>query len=249
MCRVVLMNKEGEREIERNYGLAKFLKYLENQLGGHGNGFSLMKDGQIIKLEKGLKLDVRDIANEVKKIDYDWFLFHTRLASIGDKNDRNCHPFKRGDFILAMNGTEHSASFLSRIKDITDTEAILDMANKYNLGLAALKCFSSIFMGFYRNKPFVVADNTHNIKVYKDNEKKALVFASNFPIQLNKHVYDVKRCFTWRGEKLEKDLLSKRNIKYTRSIGYKDLSYRYDLYNQYYFDLEDYYKGGDYAKI
>ena len=37
MCRVLLMNKQGEREIEKIYGLDKYLKYLENQLGGHGN--------------------------------------------------------------------------------------------------------------------------------------------------------------------------------------------------------------------
>lgn len=251
MCRVVLMNKEGEKEIDRIYGLARYLKYLEKELGGHGNGFSLMKDGKIIKLEKGLHLDVRDIANEVKKVDYDWFLFHTRLASMGEKTDENCHPFRRGDFILAMNGTEPSASFISRVKDITDTEAILDMADKYKLGLTALKNFSSIFMGFYKNKPFVVADNTRNIKVYKNNEKKAMIFASNFPISIIKNVYSVERCFTWNGEKLDKDLLSKRVIKFTRGFKTRDLIYHNDLYDQCYFDFEDYNNKGEryYAEI
>ena len=37
MCRIVLMNKNGEKEIDDNYGLEEYLKYLENQLGGHGN--------------------------------------------------------------------------------------------------------------------------------------------------------------------------------------------------------------------
>ena len=89
MCRVLLMNKEGEKDIDKIYGLSKYLKYLEDQLGGHGNGFALMKGGKIIRFEKGLNLDVRDIAKEVKKVDYDWFLFHTRLASVGDKTNEN----------------------------------------------------------------------------------------------------------------------------------------------------------------
>ena len=55
MCRVLLMNKQAEKEIEKTYGLDRYLKYLEKQMGGHGNGFALMKNGKIIKLEKGVK--------------------------------------------------------------------------------------------------------------------------------------------------------------------------------------------------
>ena len=54
MCRVLLMNKQAEKEIEKTYGLDRYLKYLEKQMGGHGNGFALMKKGKIIKLEKGV---------------------------------------------------------------------------------------------------------------------------------------------------------------------------------------------------
>ena len=90
MCRVLLMNKQGEKEIENIYGLDKYLKYLEKQMGGHGNGFALMKDGKVTKLEKGVNLDVRDIANVFRKTDYDWAIFHTRLASIGTISDSNC---------------------------------------------------------------------------------------------------------------------------------------------------------------
>ena len=248
MCRVLLMNKEGEKDIDKIYGLSKYLKYLEDQLGGHGNGFALMKGGKIIRFEKGLNLDVRDIAKEVKKVDYDWFLFHTRLASVGDKTNENCHPFRRGNFILAMNGTERSASFISRIKDITDTEAILDIINKYNLGLPALKCFSSIFMGFYKNKPFVVADNTHNIKIYKNDKNNALIFASNFPVYITKNIYNVNECFSWNGEEFDKSLLTKRNNRFTRTLSYRNLVYHNDLYDQCYFDFEDYSKGESLCK-
>ena len=52
MCRLVLMNKNGEKEIEKNYGLTEFLSYLERSFGGHGNGVSLLKDGKVICLQK-----------------------------------------------------------------------------------------------------------------------------------------------------------------------------------------------------
>lgn len=43
MCRVVLMNKQGEKEIARIYGLSNYFKYLEEQLGGDGNRFCIIE--------------------------------------------------------------------------------------------------------------------------------------------------------------------------------------------------------------
>lgn len=48
-------------------------------------GFALLKNRKVIKVEKGVNLDVRDIARVLKKNNYDWALFHTRLASIRRK--------------------------------------------------------------------------------------------------------------------------------------------------------------------
>ncbi len=206
MCRVVLMNKQGEKEIEKTYGLDKYLKYLEKQLGGHGNGFALLKNKNVIKLEKGVNLDVRDIANIIRKTSYDWCVFHTRLASIGKKSDENCHPFEKDDFVLAMNGTEKSVSFVSEIKEITDTEAILDIINTYHFGLTALRHFNSIFMGFYKGKPFVVADNVSSIQVLRNKKTKALVFASEFPPKFRSNIYETTDCFIWNGGRLPNTL-------------------------------------------
>ena len=231
MCRVVLMNKEGEREIEKRYGLSSYFKYLEDQLGGHGNGYALLKNNRIIKFEKGMNLDVRDIAKTIKNTDYDWCVFHTRLKSVGDACDRNCHPFLRGNFLIAMNGTEHSVSFISKIKGITDTEAILDVAEKYHLGLTALKNFSSIFMGFYKGKPFVVADNTHNIRILKN--KNAIVFASSFPIEFNKDIYDTTKCFIWYNGKLPNTLV-KHKKRYYPITFFDDYFFNDGIYSQCY---------------
>ena len=50
MCRLVLMNKQGEKEINRRYGLSQYLKYLEESYGGHGNGFIAVKNKKIVFL-------------------------------------------------------------------------------------------------------------------------------------------------------------------------------------------------------
>ena len=234
MCRVALINKKGEKEIERIYGLTRYLKFLEKQFGGHGNGFSLMKNGKIIKLEKGVKLDVRDIANEMKNTDYDWALFHTRLASVGDKNDRNCHPFRRGTTVLAMNGTERSVEFLSHTMDITDTEAILETITKYHLGLVALKNFHSIFMGFYNKKPFVFTGNTQNIKVLNNRKKRAIVFASSFPNEF-KNTYETTEKFLWTGGNLPNTLVKSKKIHFEPRF-FSNYLYHDDLYGQCYLE-------------
>ena len=246
MCRVLLMNKKGENEIEKIYGLEKYLIYLENQLGGHGNGFALLKDNKLIKFEKGVNLDVRDIARSIKETSYDWCLFHTRYASIGEKIDSNCHPFKRGDTIMAMNGTERSVEFISKIKGITDTEAILDLMSKYNLGLTALQRFSSIFMGFYKGKPFVVADNTLNIEILNNENNGALIFASRFPKKLNYNIFEPEDFFTWNGGRLPR--MKKRCKKiYRLPVSYDDYIYNDDLYGQYYIDVYQKKGGNDYG--
>lgn len=239
MCRMLLMNKKAEKEIEKIYGLNNYLKYLEEELGGNGNGFALLKDNKIIKLEKGVNLKTKDIAEVFKKNDYDWALFHTRLATIGNVNDKNCHPFKRGDTVLAMNGTEEKLSFLTEIMHISDTEAILDTMYKYKLEIAALKHFNSIFMGFHKGKPFVVADNTYNIKILKNSKNGVLAFASSFPEKIKK-IYKPTNCFLWNGGPL--------NIKLEKYKIFKKKSFRKYIYHnndwgQYYFDMFD--KRGD----
>ncbi len=198
-------------------------------------GFALMKGEKIIKFEKGVNLDVRDIAKVLMKTNYDWALFHTRLASVGTRCDKNCHPFKRGDTILAMNGTERTVGFLSETMDITDTEAILETMSKYNLGLAALRKFSSIFMGFFKGKPFVVADNTYSIKVLNNKDTSALVFASSFPARFKNNIYEATKHFCWNGDKLP-NVFKKYKRKYYKPIFFDDYVYHNDLYDQCYIE-------------
>ena len=228
MCRLVLMNKQGEKEIDRRYGLSQYLKFLEKSYGGHGNGFIAVKDKKIVSYSKGINLDVRDIANKLKNIEYDWAIFHTRFASVGGKSDRNCHPFVRGTNIIAMNGTEGAVSFLSQARDITDTEAIFDIMNKYKLGITALTNLGSIFVGFQNGEPFMVANNTKNIMLLYNKEKEAIIFASEFPENLRKDIYEFKDCYVWNNDAINENIIKKYKPSKPVKIS--------NLYNYYEFD-------------
>ncbi len=241
MCRLILMNKNGEREIEKSYGLSNFLRFLEEQKGGHGNGYALMKKGRIISLEKGVKLNVKEIARVIRKSNYDWCIFHTRLASVGNKCDENCHPFRRGTEVMAMNGTERSVGLVSNIKEITDTEAILDLKTLYKWGLPALRKLKSIFVGFAKGKPYIVANNTYNVKLLNNKKNNAIVFASDFPNKINKNVYEPKKCFIWNDEPIDMSQFKKYKKKKVYKRMYFDLllefneeDYYEDLYAKYY---------------
>lgn len=199
-------------------------------------GFALLKENKIIMMDKGLHLDVRDIAKRIKDTNYDWCLFHTRLATFGSKNDANCHPFIRKNILLAMNGTESSVSFISKALDVTDTEIILDLIGKYNLNINVLKNFTSIFMGFYNGNPFVVANNTQRIRLLKNKKSKAIIFASSFPAIFNEKIYIPKEQFIWKGEKLPE--IFKMYIKKPKKTAFiEDYIYHKDLYGQYCMDL------------
>lgn len=244
MCRLVLMNKQGEKEIDRRYGLDNFLKYLEKSLGGDGNGFVAVKNKKVVSYSKGINLEVRDIAKQLKNTEYDWAIFHTRLATVGSKSDRNCHPFVKGGNIIAMNGTEDSVSFLSDAKDITDTEAILDIMNKYNLRIAALTNLTSTFVGFQKGEPFMVANNTRKIMLLYNKEKDAIIFASEFPKNLRKNIYEFKDYYVWNNEAINENVLIK--YKPAKPVNIHSFYDYYDfdeLYGQEY--LKNFGKAGD----
>ena len=46
MCRLSLMNKRGAELLEREIGLDTFFYYLQYRMGGHGNGYALIKGGK-----------------------------------------------------------------------------------------------------------------------------------------------------------------------------------------------------------
>src|SRR5690606_14948652 len=128
MCRLALINKEGINYIESNYGLTEFFNYLEASQGGDGNGYSIILNNGKTRIKKGVILDNAEITADILK-DYQhikWLLYHTRLASMGNISNENCHPFRCGNNILMMNGTERGIKAFVR-ENKTDTETILNI--------------------------------------------------------------------------------------------------------------------------
>ena len=125
MCRLAMMDNAGIKYIEKEYGLENLFNYLERQLGGHGNGVCFIYNDGSYYIKKGVNLTNTEIAEEVlMKIKHiKWIIYHTRLASVGNINDRNCHPFEDNGRVMAMNGTERDYKVINRFA--TDTENIL----------------------------------------------------------------------------------------------------------------------------
>lgn len=186
MCRVSLMNKEGMKKIQKDYGLVEFLLYLEHSCGGHGNGLSLMKNGKVTYLHKGVTYNCYSIAKKMLTTDFDWAVFHTRIKSVGVVQDKNCHPFRSGKTVLAMNGTESGFTKIADFLDTTDTEAVLRVAKKMKLPLIqTLKNLNSVFIGFNDGVPFVTTGSSYSdLEIMVDKESNALVFASEFPSKI-----------------------------------------------------------------
>lgn len=178
MCRLAMMDNKGIRYVEKKYGLENLFDYLEMQLGGHGNGICFIyKDGSYF-IRKGVNLSNEDIAEEVlMKIKHlKWIIYHTRLASVGNISDRNCHPFNNNGRVLAMNGTERNYTIVN--KKLTDTENILLSTNNITEDTRGRH---SVFLGYENGKVF--ANKNHGSLEYMACENGGKVFASTFPME------------------------------------------------------------------
>jgi hypothetical protein len=191
------MNKKGLETIEESYGLRKFLDFLERSMGGHGNGYALVKDGKAIDLRKGVYLKNSTIARTALKTDFDWFVYHTRLASCGSIKDANCHPFQNpfnGD-ILAANGTEYDLIEYNHQCGLTrtDTETLLlDFLRDENF-LADCRVSHSTLIGIHKGKAFAIRNqgSLKRLQLGKDS----VVLASQFPAPLDIIAYPTAAYF------------------------------------------------------
>ena len=195
MCRQVVGNKKGYMTIDREYGgLEHYLSWLIFERGGNGNGIVFVKDKRIIKFNKDINLSIGEIANDLRKIDYDYALFHTRLATVGSVCRSNVHHFVFSpEFAFAMNGSENCSDLDQRDKrpDMTDAELIgrklfeskehpYDFLDKHTIGGA--------YTGLYNGKPFVFTHNKDIMMLLKKGD--AFLFSSDFPWQYyGKNVY------------------------------------------------------------
>lgn len=210
MCRLAMMNNAGIKHIEENYGLENLFNYLERRLGGHGNGICFIYNDGSYFVKKGVKLTNEEIAEEVlMKIKHiKWIIYHTRLASVGSINDRNCHPFNNNGRVLAMNGTERNYVVIN--ESLTDTENIL-LATK-NITKDTRE-YHSVFLGYENGKVF--ANKNYGSLEYIPCENGGRVFASCFPMEyyIKDTVYEAPKYFV-EGIKMESLELTKRKCNY-----------------------------------
>lgn len=178
MCRLAMMNNEGIKYVEANYGLENLFNYLERQLGGHGNGICYIYNDGSFFIRKGVELTNEEIAEEVmmKLRNLKWIIYHTRRASVGNITDRNCHPFKNNGRVLAMNGTERNYTVTN--SSLTDTENILLSTDNLTKGT---RNYRSVFIGYENGKVFANKNNGSLEYIPCDNGGK--IFASTFPIE------------------------------------------------------------------
>lgn len=121
MCRILF----NPSPLTTGYvGLEEQMSLLQASAGGDGNGLGLLQSGDIVK---GVKVTVDDLAAAALDGDQP-FLFHTRRASIGERVDSLCQPFrveldvKGPPTIVAHNGTWENyrlgVDYLLRQKDL-----------------------------------------------------------------------------------------------------------------------------------
>lgn len=217
MCRIALINKEGLNYIEENFGVLKYLDSLEKSCGGHGNGFLLIRDGKIVFKAKGLAMTNESIVMYANKVEFDWLIYHTRVASAGSTKDENCHPYwnSTSTFALAMNGTVRDVGNLAKDLDITDTDLIYRMINKRIIDVEAVRHVGPNFIGFKDNKVWA-CNNGYSTGGLKYIDKDGVIaIASEFPNEFIKDYETMDEYFWWEGEELKKKVYSVSTTPYT----------------------------------
>ncbi|AEG58987.1 class II glutamine amidotransferase [Desulforamulus ruminis] len=223
-------------------GTEQVFEFLEASMGGHGNGVAYVKKEKVY-IRKGLKFPVSKASKLAFNSCAEWFIFHTRWASMGEVSNQNCHPFQYGRIVAAMNGTEFGLRSLSRaMGEITDTEALVISiaASSYHLpAIEIAKRFTeldSVFVGLIKQDkkyvPFAsVGPALGDLQVYQD--KGAIIMASELPFVDETKVMNAIDGFYWAGGPVPEDSLvkmgAKNRIKRAKSI------------NRFYHEIPNYY--------
>ncbi len=205
MCRQVVGNKKGYITIDKEYGcLEHYLSWLVFERGGSGNGIVFVKDKRIIKFKKDIDLSIEEIADDLRKIDYDYALFHTRLATVGSVCNSNVHHFVFSpQFAFAMNGSENCSNLDQSDKrpDMTDAELIgrkMFESNEHPKEFLEKHTIGGAYTGLYNGKPFVFTHNKDIMMLFKKDD--AFLFSSDFPWNYygkNIYTFDFKNSLYW----------------------------------------------------
>lgn len=175
MCRLGMFDKRF-MEVKGKEFMLEFLNQLEKSCGGHGNGILFIDNGNVSLEFKALDFKndtIVEMLYDNKNGLPDWFLYHTRVASKGSIKDENCHPYINEDksFALMMNGTVGDfGAFGKYMGDITDTEVIFKVLDKFDVNLEVLTELSPRFIGFKNGKVFATNPSGYGGLVYTDED-------------------------------------------------------------------------------
>lgn len=179
MCRLCLFNGPTVDYLERTL-LEYHFDALEQLQGGDGMGVAALWPNGDTRLHKGLEMTPAEAAYHIckwRESGAEWFIFHTRLASCGNKSTRNCHPFKLKGTVMAHNGT---ALDFKPEDGCTDSENVLRIMKYGRLGLDFLNDVPGVFIGFQDGKPFVRKGGaSSSLKLLRTGD--AVLFTSDAP--------------------------------------------------------------------
>lgn len=181
MCRLLIGGRESIIRYNKKYDIKRLLVHLVEELGGNGNGLVLIENKRIIYNKKGLFYSINEISNKLLNTNYEYCLFHTRLASIGEVSDKNCHPFIFKNNCIAMNGTMPEYIEYTIKNNITDTEYFFNKIKtikSVHKVINILQKKTPTFIGSVNGIPYIVK-NINSVKQWKLN-KDDILFASSF---------------------------------------------------------------------
>ncbi len=219
MCRLLLMNAQAASSLgEQN--LHDLLAYLQQKLGGDGNGVAALWEGSgAVQVRKGLRLTPPRAAHLLETFAMQgaqWLLFHTRKATWADVATRHCHPFRYQRLVLAHNGHDHTFAALAQDLGLSDSACIALTWARVHLPLTALLDRSGVFIGFQHGHPFVMKGQCYTqLVLASEAQTGALLFASELPLWLSQggwfdRIVQLGR-LAWTGESaLDLEALTRR---------------------------------------
>ena len=101
MCQ--LLGLSSNREVDIQLSLREFRH--RGKSNPHGWGFAFIKNGKWELMKEPRSLELENVKNEQFQFKSKFVVGHVRRASCGKKTHQNTHPFQRGQWIFAHNGT------------------------------------------------------------------------------------------------------------------------------------------------
>jgi hypothetical protein len=198
MCRLAYFPKGTKISKKRLVGL---LAALEKSMGGHGTGVAVCDDNGGYKIVKALDMKVQHAADVIHQAlrDGHHAYFHTRLVSVGWREDEQCHPHEavgpawRG--FVVHNGTWSDGATLAKYLGVaSDTMAfarcLADLGPK-TMDARKITPSSGVWL-LFGNKPGATA--LHQVMLQSGDLEfceATGIWASEFPFGWHGKTYDV----------------------------------------------------------